>query len=323
MKLHQLRDFVAVSHAGGIRAAARELGLTQPSLTKSIRQLETSLGVPLFERTGRGLHRTEFGDALFVRASAILADLQRATDEIRQLRGIWQGRVTVSMSGTSLLNLLPGALEVFRRRHPDVRVRIIERPLDQALEELRGGVLDFAVLPEPPATIRDEFRFDPLLTDRYAVVGRAAHPLSSATSIVELLDTEWVVTRQGGASAAEFERYFAALRLTAPSVSIQCETVLGVLSLLAHTDLLALLPSRWLHTRITRNVSAEIHVAEHVQTTPIGIIQRRSAPLSPAAEAFAAALVVESREVERASPVTTPPRRTPRRASSPPRAGRR
>src|SRR5690606_23486951 len=147
MKLHQLRDFVAVSHAGGIRAAARALGLTQPSLTKSIRQLDTSLGVPLLARTGRGLHRTQFGDALFARAGADLADRPRATAAIGQLGWIWQGRATTPMSGTSLLNLLPGALEVFRSRQPDVRVRIIGRQLDQALEEARGGVLDFAVLP--------------------------------------------------------------------------------------------------------------------------------------------------------------------------------
>ena len=68
MKLHNLRDFIAVARTGGVRAAARELGLSQPALSKSIRQLEQELGMPLFDRTARGATLNSFGRSFLIRA---------------------------------------------------------------------------------------------------------------------------------------------------------------------------------------------------------------------------------------------------------------
>ncbi|HMO44887.1 MAG TPA: LysR substrate-binding domain-containing protein [Rubrivivax sp.] len=299
IKLNQLRDVLAVARCGGVRAAARELGLAQPTLTKSLQQLEKHLGVALFERSGRGLLLTAFGEAFVARTRAAVSEIQRAEDEVRQLREGGAGRLAVAMAGMSLMNLLPGALASLRRRQPGVQVRVIERPHDQSLQDLRRGEIELAVMPQPFEAIGDEFAVEPILPDRLGVMARRGHPLAGARTLQALGGAEWVVTRQGGERAAEFEQLFRSQGLPVPRVAVQCESIIGTLALLAGTDLLALLPSRWLHTELVRNACAEMVLPALGPARPTCIVRRAAFPLTPAAEAFVAVLVVEAHFIGR------------------------
>jgi len=294
LKLNQLRDVLAVARCGGIRAAARELGLAQPSLTKSIQQLESQLEVPLFQRTRQGLRLTSFGEAFVARTQAAFAEIQRAEDEVRQMRNSQVGSLCFSMSGISLLNLLPGALQSFRQRHAAVQVRVVERPLDEAMAALRAGETEFAVLPEPAIDIGESFVVEPVLQDRFAVVGRKRHPLQGATSLAELGGAGWIVTRQGGARAVEFEQVFVRRGLPVPRVEVQCESIIGVLALLSRTDLLAALPSLWLHSEPVRHVCEAFPLPELAESNRTCVVRRVEYPLTPVAESFVAALVREA-----------------------------
>jgi LysR family transcriptional regulator of abg operon len=78
MKLHHLRDIVAIAERGGLRAASRHLQIAQPALTRSLSELERELGAPLFERHSRGMALTAMGRAFVPRATAILNEVRRA-----------------------------------------------------------------------------------------------------------------------------------------------------------------------------------------------------------------------------------------------------
>lgn len=299
IKLNQLRDVLAVARLGGVRPAARELGLAQPSLTKSIQQLEASLGVPLFERTGKGLRLTLYGEAFVARTRGVVSEIHRAEDEIRQLRDRNAGRLAFAMAGISMMNLLPGALSTFRQRHPGVMVRVVERPHDQAVPELRAGDIEFAVLPQPGEDLGDEFAVEPLLEDRYVVIGRLGHPLAGCSQLGELLDASWIVTRQRGERAAQFEGLFLDRGLPVPRVEIQCESVIGVLALLAGSDLLAVVPSRWLRSQAVQHVCQILPVPDLGKARATCVVRRAAYPLTPAAAAFVAALEVEAGALQR------------------------
>ena len=92
MKLSHIRDLVAVAEFGGLRRAARHLGIAQPALSRSIRDLESDLGVTLFERGPTGMTLTPAGEACARRGAAVQTELTRARDELRQLRGEPIGR---------------------------------------------------------------------------------------------------------------------------------------------------------------------------------------------------------------------------------------
>jgi DNA-binding transcriptional LysR family regulator len=297
LKLNQLRDFVAVATAGGIRPATRQSGQAQPALTKSIQQLERALGVPLFARTGKRLVLTDFGRALLQRARAVLNDVRRAEQEIHLMRTQRDGEVSFSMGGINLMALLPGALATFRRRYGEVTVRAMERPFDQALNDLRHGDVEFAVLPDMPEPLGDGFSAATLHIDQCAVIARRGHPKCKAGDMAELLDQSWIMTRQGALKSATFERQFQALGLPVPHVAIQCESIAGVLSLLEHSDYLAILPKRWLRPAFVRAYTQEIPIGARLLENHSYIVRRSDLPLSPAAAAFVASLEVEARSM--------------------------
>ena len=103
MKLHHLRDLLAVVEEGSMSAAAKHLGTAQPALSRSIRDLEKDLGVPLLDRRARGAVPTPMGLLLVRRATAAVSELRRGRDEIRQLQGDVSGTVVACISSLAQL----------------------------------------------------------------------------------------------------------------------------------------------------------------------------------------------------------------------------
>src|SRR4051812_19258317 len=93
MKLNQIRDFVTMVETGSMSSAAKRLGVSQPSLTKSLRSLEAELQVPLLQRTARGVVLTRFGERFFARAKVARSELAKGVEELGQLAGFHAGFV--------------------------------------------------------------------------------------------------------------------------------------------------------------------------------------------------------------------------------------
>lgn len=149
MKLTQLQMVLAIADKGSLRAAARELGITQPSLTHSLGELERELGATLFERRARGMVPTPVGQVFLRRAAVIDNDARRARDEVAQFLGNDQGEVVVCLSVVAHLVLLPMALPLFQQRFPRVRLRIVEGAFPGVESRLRDGSMDFYIGPAP------------------------------------------------------------------------------------------------------------------------------------------------------------------------------
>src|SRR5881397_1298300 len=113
MRLSQIRDFVAVVESGGIRAAARKLGVSQPAITRSVRRLEAQLHARLLQRTPTGVVLTQPGRAFLARARAAQAELRKAEEELDRLDQK-AGSVAFGVSPTSTM-LVPEAGNRFRK----------------------------------------------------------------------------------------------------------------------------------------------------------------------------------------------------------------
>src|SRR3972149_8514875 len=106
MKLSQLRNFTAVVEAGAVRQAAKNLNLSQSSVTKSIQQLEDDLGVELLHRGARGVAATAAGKALFARIKTVEAELRHARNDVETIQGAGMGEIRVSASPSVATGLL-------------------------------------------------------------------------------------------------------------------------------------------------------------------------------------------------------------------------
>jgi LysR family transcriptional regulator of abg operon len=287
MKLHYLRNLVAIADTGGIRAASRQLGLAQPALTRSIRDLENDLGAPLLERHGKGVVLTTYGKAFVVRARSILLDLQRGQDEIDHMKGRDGGRVSLGVSSAALLSLVPESYLAFRKSHADTRVKLVEGLFPALEPQLKNGELDFYVGPRPTGSVDKSFSVDLLFKNQRVVVGRVGHPLAQAISLRDLLGADWLMTGLREPVEQEFEEQFAAHGLPSPKALTQAFTMLPIVTLLSLTDALAFLPQQWVNTPLLKPTLQAIPVRETLAGPDIVMIKRAGLPLTPLAEELA------------------------------------
>ncbi|MES2946083.1 MAG: LysR substrate-binding domain-containing protein [Pseudomonadota bacterium] len=287
MKLHHLRNLVAVADAGSIRGAARAQGLAQPAITRGLRDLEKELGVPLLERHGKGVSLNLYGQSFVVRARSILQDVERGRQEIDQLKGKGEGRVSAGLSSAVFLSLVPEVYRSFRKSYPDAHLNLTEGLFPALEPQLKNGSLDFYVGPRPLGDIDKAYAQQLLFKNKRVVVCRQGHPLASATSLRELIDAEWIMTGLRQPVEIEFEEQFSAHGLPAPKAVTETLTTLPVIALLSSTDALAFLPQQWVSSIIFKHALQEVPVQEALAGPDIVLIRRSALPLTPLAERLA------------------------------------
>jgi LysR family transcriptional regulator, regulator of abg operon len=283
MKLHHLRDFVAVSKAQSVRGAARALGLAQPAVTRSLHELEKELGATLLDRHTRGVALTPSGRAFLVRANAAMEELRRGREELDQARGADVGTVVTGVATAPLLQLVPKAYKAFRRAHPLVRMRFMEGAFSTLEPRLRDGTLDFYVGPRPERVHRS-YQVDLIHRNERCVLGRKGHPLRGAGTLRKLLSADWVLTGLRERPEEEFDEQFKAVGLPTPASIVQADAMLSILTLVTSTDALAFLPRQWADSPLFRHVVEAIPVKEPLEAPDIVRIVRAGVPLTPLAD---------------------------------------
>jgi LysR family transcriptional regulator of abg operon len=289
LKLHHLREFVAIAQHQSLRGAARALTLAQPALTRSLRELEHELGASLVERHARGVVLTDIGKRFLVRAQSAVEEVRRAGEEVAQLAGSSVGQVAVALSSAAMIAMLPSAVRAFRAAHPLARLRVVEGVYPTVEARLLDGQFDFFIGPRPerlPKALRMELCFH----NERVVVGRKKHPLRGASSLRELVDADWMLTGLREREKQEYEELFGTYGLPAPQTWMRVESTLGLLSMLSATDALVLLPRQWTDAPMFRTVLEEIRVREKLLAPDIVLVSRASVPLTPLAERLAVLL---------------------------------
>jgi len=175
MEVHQLRYFRAVARFRSFTRAAEHEHVAQPSLSQQIRKLEGELGARLFNRLGRKITLTPFGERFEEHARRALAELDGAKQEVEELMGLRQGTVWVGAVPTVAPYLLPTILTAFTRRYPGVTLQVHEDLTTSLVERLSNGDLDLALLSLPAGG--PELQAEPLLDDRMLLAVSTRHRL--------------------------------------------------------------------------------------------------------------------------------------------------
>lgn len=277
MKHNQLRALVAIAEHGSLRAAAKTLCLSQPALTKAIREFEQDLGVPLVARSARGAQLTQFGRAIYARAKLILAEMQHAREDVYRLSGMEGGVVSCAVTPLVSLKYLPRAIRTFRQRMSKTRLSVQEGFLTQAMAGVRDGTLDFAIAIVDDAKIAGEFQFRPLLEADLIISARKEHPLAQARSIFELAGAEWMLNTTPESIGRALQDYFVSVGAAAPRVVIECSSFSASFSLSFNSDLLSCCPRSFLESAWFNDRVIALPVEEQLPRVSVGIISRRDA----------------------------------------------
>lgn len=234
MKLHQLRAIVAISESGSIQEASRLLHISQPALSKGIKELEAELGVHLLVRSNRGITVTEFGERLVRRARLILEEVRRAREEIETLKGVMDGKVAIGVSPVTPGAQFIASLNRYRKRYPKVQVQIHELRPSKLMEGLREGQLDLVLTSLPSCRNNDGFHWTELYDQPTVLAVRKGHPLRGARRLQELVDQEWLL--QDSLEQSRVGLMFDNYQVEPPQRVIECASVVLFSELALNTD---------------------------------------------------------------------------------------
>jgi len=149
MELRQLRYFVAAAEAGTMSRAADRCGVTQPSLSQQVMKLEAELGLPLFDRLGRGVALTEAGRALLPRARQVIAQAHGIEATLRADLDEGRTHLAVGAIPTMAPYLLPALIAQLRDEHPECEILVVEDLTQNLVEKIADNELDVAIMSSP------------------------------------------------------------------------------------------------------------------------------------------------------------------------------
>ena len=286
MKLSNIRDILAVAEAGSLRGGSRKIGITQPSISRSIRDTEHELGVALFHRHGHGVTLTRMGQVFVRHATAIQSEIRHISEAIDQERGRANGEISVAMSTAAMIALMPTMLRDFQKEYPSVLLKFSESLLFSHVEQqLLSGEVDFFVGPVHNFPAKTPLVLEKLFDNRFDVVGRKGHPLAGARSLHDIQGAKWIRPLFADQrKRPEFEALFYDAGLPLPEVSVHMHSVMMTLLAVTSSDLLALLPVQWTDSVFCRGEIVRIPLAETMKAGPVCIVHRGDLPLTPLAE---------------------------------------
>jgi DNA-binding transcriptional LysR family regulator len=186
IELTRLRAFREVARLGSFTAAGAGLGFSQPGISHQIAQLEREVGVPLIERSGRGITLTPAGEALLGHVEAILSRVADAERDLADVARVGQRRLQIASFATAATTVLPLAAGIFRRQLPEVALTLIEEDPVDSLPALAAGVHDAALAYDYPILAhgpRDGLDVEPLFVDQMCVALPDGHSLADATDV--------------------------------------------------------------------------------------------------------------------------------------------
>jgi DNA-binding transcriptional LysR family regulator len=186
-RFQQLRGFCYAASTGSISRAAKRMGLSQPSVSQQIQTLESEIGVKLFTRNGSKIRLTHDGEMLFEMARSLVEQLEHLDGQFKQRRTeIDEGRIEIAAGWSTILYFLPKYVEVFRRAHPRIELRLHNVTGLEGLERLRTGLVDFAV--GPLTNIPADIEFHPMISYEAVVITCLGHPLARQKKKLTLED---------------------------------------------------------------------------------------------------------------------------------------
>lgn len=182
MEIRVLRYFLAIAREENMTRAAEHLHVSQPSLSKEIRKLENELGHDLFIRTNKSMHLTDEGMLLRKRAEDIIDIVDKTAEEFSQLDNIIGGEIRIGCAESFLIKYLARSIRDFKKQYPGFVFHIFSGDTEPVTERLDRGILDLAVIVEPPNLSKYNYLTIPE-SDKWGVVMLRDSPLARKETV--------------------------------------------------------------------------------------------------------------------------------------------
>ncbi|MCD0502939.1 pca operon transcription factor PcaQ [Bordetella petrii] len=292
IKFRHIQCFLAVAQSNSLQRAAERLSITQPAVSKTLSELESLLGVRLFERGRRGADLTGEGRRFAPYAHRCLDSLRDGIGQLSHADDEAAVKVSLGILPTVASVLLPTALRAFRQAWPMASLRVLTGRNVELLERLQAADIEFAVgrLGEPDAMAG--MSFEHLFREPLTVVVRPGHALLAEDAFNPMAMARYplIVPPEGTLIRQSAESIISALGLARGLARIECLSVSLSLELALQNDAVWFVPSSLVEPRIAHRVLVNLPVPSRGTDEPMGLLRRNDVAQSPAAVALLDAL---------------------------------
>jgi LysR family transcriptional regulator, regulator of abg operon len=286
MRLQKIDQFVAVADAGSIRGAARQLGMSQPALTRALQQLEKELGVTLMRRSGLGVSITDAGSTFLARARVAQAEIRKATEEAQRHAHERDRLLSIGLSPVGASLLLPELVINLRREWPKTRIRLLEMTPSALLPLVRDEVMDLAVTQRTRIHLDAGLDYRPLADIQMRLAVRPGHPLlrRRVVRLSDLVEVSWLYMTAHDSADDIVSRSFMNAGLPLPKPAVHCGSYFVALDLIASTDMVSVLPPALLRSCMRSRQLSELRLEVPLLPINLGLYTRAGSPPTPSAK---------------------------------------
>jgi DNA-binding transcriptional LysR family regulator len=328
LRFRELNYLVTLGRISSIHRAAELHGISQPALSKTLRELESVLGFKVFERSRRGVTPTKLGEIVIAQAVQMISNLDAFSARLDAERHGHRRIYRVGATPNPALRLIPGAFLLARAKFPGLVVELVEGSTDDLLLGIRRGEYALVVARSSPQDSLSLLRQTPLYPEVGVVVGRAGHPAAGRhhRKLQPLLSYPWVLP-QFGPTRSAIERGFMRAGCNPPAPAFINYATQLVCDVLKRSDALSVMPLGAVKPPIEAGTIALIPTAADFQLPAYAIYQPLQAASDPALECLESAILQVASSLEEAQPVADAPRmrhaRKPKRTARASPRGRR
>jgi LysR family pca operon transcriptional activator len=287
IRLRQLEYFVESARNGSILKASEQLHVTQPAITSSLRDLEQKLGAKLLNRNRSGVALTEYGKVFIQYAETVLAEMNTGVAHLEAFIKSELGHVSMGAPPINVHHWLPVAITQYKRKHPQVAVKVRPASNDVVLPLLKLGELDFVIGAAGSSSQMTGLIHEVLFQDRVCLTARHDHPLAKAGRVSpELLaDVPWFIPFPYIQFRDEMHSIFIKNNLSLPQNVVEASWNIAT-DYLEQSDAVSILPYNLIAEGLEAGALVELDADLNLPTNPIGIIRRAHVELTSTAKAL-------------------------------------
>lgn len=284
LRMRQVALLLAIGEHHTLRAAAAQLGLTQPAATKMLQELESALGHPLFDRVGRGLQLTAAGRCVLAYFEGLQGHFDALTRELGALEQGSAGKLCIGSIMAASPAVLTQALIRLKVLYPLLTIEITVDTSDRLTEALRRGELD-VVIGRVPDAHADAFSFTPIAEEALSIVASPQHPLAKQARVAwaELLGFPWILQPHGSPMREVMEHEFKSQRSRPPRGLIETASILTTTNLISSSDMLAVMPTEVAQRYEAHGLVACLRYTVRQRLSVYGVVVAKGRPAGPAA----------------------------------------
>ncbi|OSP55392.1 LysR family transcriptional regulator [Pseudoruegeria sp. SK021] len=294
--MRHLSLIVALADHHTTHRAASQMNMTQSTASKMLRDVEDLFQATLFDRGARGLKPTPLGEFVIANARAQLSRLERFSDDFRARRAGGYGTLNLGAISGAAPSLVARSLADIKRTRPQLTVVLHGETSDALLDMLENGRLDLVVGRYSTDRHQHLFDFEPLAYERLTAVARAGHALQGRARyrLADLVDHPWVLQYKTTPTRKALDAGFADADLPPPVNTIECGSIVAILSLVQVSDAVALLPAALVEAHLAAGLFTELPLRPEIRLDQFGLVTRKREPLSDAAQEFSGLLRINA-----------------------------